>query len=454
MKQISIRIAALAMTACVLLSGARAGKGRAWAAPATAEGPETVNIPYGEDISAYKPEQDGYYGLLPVQYEKAQADDGLKTMEKVYMPVLVSGGHLYIADSEIESVLGLTVKRGGSTLLVSAYERHLALSSGNSDAQFFAGDFADSYISLTMPLSAAPVYHHASVWVPLQDLCILFDLGLHQETEGEDTFITVYDPDETVIDVLAYLYNNSGECMTAYTSGNMALLSGSSAAAQIAAKMIDGDATAWAAVALSAFGFDEKSYELLLEQLADDLTVDLMCVIPDESVAVAKASVNKISDVVSAIQTEVDLGTNAAVDMDLMDAVLEARVSSSSQVNDPRWFSEALDKIDALTKQKDTLKKLNSGIDRPCMDRRDDGPGDAADSGNLCGGRRDKHRRGPRDLRQPGLSDLFRPHRIGGDRKIRGIHAERRRQLFVVRLCIQERRKLGAGWAYSLMPCL
>ena len=363
MKQISIRIAALAMTACVLLSGVRAGKGRAWAAPATAEGPETVNIPYGEDISAYKPEQDGYYGLLPVQHEKAQADDGLKTMEKVYMPVLVSGGHLYIADSEIESVLGLTVKRGGSTLLVSAYERHLALSSGNSDAQFFAGDFADSYISLTMPLSAAPVYHHASVWVPLQDLCILFDLGLHQETEGEDTFITVYDPDETVIDVLAYLYNNSGECMTAYTSGNMALLSGSSAAAQIAAKMLDGDATAWAAVALSAFGFDEKSYELLLEQLADDLTVDLMCVIPDESVAVAKASVNKISDVVSAIQTEVDLGTNAAVDMDLMDAVLEARVSSSSQVNDPRWFSEALDKIDALTKQKDTLKKLNSGID-------------------------------------------------------------------------------------------
>ena len=180
MKQISIRIAALAMTACVLLSGVRAGKGRAWAAPATAEGPETVNIPYGEDISAYKPEQDGYYGLLPVQHEKAQADDGLKTMEKVYMPVLVSGGHLYIADSEIESVLGLTVKRGGSTLLVSAYERHLALSSGNSDAQFFAGDFADSYISLTMPLSAAPVYHHASVWVPLQDLCILFDLGLNQ----------------------------------------------------------------------------------------------------------------------------------------------------------------------------------------------------------------------------------------------------------------------------------
>ena len=363
MKQICIRIAAFAMTLCMLLPSAQLGKARAFAVPASAEGQKTVNIPYGEDISAYNPEQDGYYGLLPVQYEKAQDDAGLKTMEKVYMPVLVSEGHLYISDSEMQSVLGLTVKKAGSTLLVSAYERHLALGAGNPEAQFFAGDFADSYISLSIPLSAPPVCVGESVWAPLQDLCILFDLGLHQEAEGEDIFITVYDPDETVIDVLAYLYNNSSACMTAYTSGDMALLSGSSAAAQVAAKMLDGDATAWAAVALSAFGLDEKGYELLLEQLADDLTVDLMCVIPDESVAAAKASVNKISDVLSAIQTEVDLGANAAVDMDLMDAVLEARLSSSSQVNDPHWFSEALDKIDGLTEQKKKLKAMNAGID-------------------------------------------------------------------------------------------
>lgn len=359
MKSKNIRVTAVILLLCIVLSGAFAGKGAA-AAPAENR---VVDIPFGADISGYDPDTDGYYGLLPVQYEEAQADDGLKTMASVYMPVLVSDGHLYIADSEIQSVLGLTVKKGGSTLLISAYERHLALGSGNPEAQFFAGDFADSYISLTMQLSAAPIYDNDSLWVPLQDLCILFDLGLHQETDGEDTFITVYDPDETVIDVLAYLYNNSGECMTAYTSGNLALLSGSSAAAQIASKLLDGDATAWAAVALSAFGFDEKGYELLLEQLADDLTVDLMCVVPDESVAAAKASINEISDVMSLVQTEYDIGANAAVDMDLMDAVLEARVSSSSLVNDPRWFSEALDKINALTEQKKRLQAMNAGID-------------------------------------------------------------------------------------------
>ena len=60
MKQMCIRIAALAMTLCVLFSGAQMGKTRASAAPAAAAGQKTVNIPYGEDISAYKPEQDGY----------------------------------------------------------------------------------------------------------------------------------------------------------------------------------------------------------------------------------------------------------------------------------------------------------------------------------------------------------------------------------------------------------
>lgn len=106
MKQICIRIAAFATTLCMLLPSAQPGKARAFAVPASAEGQKTVNIPYGEDISAYNPEQDGYYGLLPVQYEKAQDDAGLKTMEKVYMPVLVSEGHLYISDSEMQSVLG------------------------------------------------------------------------------------------------------------------------------------------------------------------------------------------------------------------------------------------------------------------------------------------------------------------------------------------------------------
>lgn len=151
--------------------------------------------------------------------------------------------------------------------------------------------------------------------------------------------------------------------MTAYTSGNLALLSGSSAAAQMAAKLLEGDATAWAALALSSFGMDEKAYELLLEQLADNLTVDLMCVIPDESAITAKKSADYISDVLSLVQMETDLGANAVVDLELMDAVLEARLSSSDLVDDPRWFSEALDKIDALTEQKKALASLNSGID-------------------------------------------------------------------------------------------
>lgn len=115
MKSKNIRVTAVILLLCIVLSGAFAGKGAA-AAPAENH---VVDIPFGADISGYDPDTDGYYGLLPVQYEEAQADDGLKTMASVYMPVLVSDGHLYIADSEIQSVLGLTVKKGGSTLLIS-----------------------------------------------------------------------------------------------------------------------------------------------------------------------------------------------------------------------------------------------------------------------------------------------------------------------------------------------
>ncbi len=360
MRSWKARMTALGLALCTLIACTFSGE---TAAAAEAAEACAVRIPYGEDVSGYDPARDGYYGLLPVQYEEAQDDEGLKTMAKAYMPVLVSGGHLYIADRQIPSVLGLTVKKGDSTLLVSAYERHLALSSGQQKAYFFAGDYADCYEAVTLKLSAAPVYVDGTVWVPFQDLCILFELGMHQEKEGEDRFITVYDPNETVIDVLAFLYNDSGACKTAYTSGDLALLSGSSAAAQLAAKLLDGDATAWAALALSAFGFDEKGHELLLKQLADDLTVDLMCVIPDESMVIAEQSANYISDVMSLIQTEYDVGANAAVDMDLMDAVVEARISSGSLVNDPRWFSEALDKIQVLTEQKKALAALNTGLD-------------------------------------------------------------------------------------------
>ncbi|MGI5884526.1 MAG: hypothetical protein ACOX83_06100 [Candidatus Spyradocola sp.] len=324
-----------------------------------------VRIPFGGDARGYDPERDGYYGLLPVRRQTGWDEAGEKIMESAYAPVLVYGGHLYLAQSEIESVLGLSVDTAQQTMRVRAFSRNLFLSAGEREAQFFAGDFPDTYLSLSMTLSAEPLLVDGTFFVPLQDLCILFDLGLHQEKIGEDRFAVVYAPDEGVLDVLAYLYNHSEDCKTFYTGGNLAALGGTSAAAQLAAKLLDGDATAWAALIVSSFGFSEQAYEMLLEQLADDLTLELLSVLPDEAVFTARESASAFSDVLELLKTESELGGNAAVDLDLMQAVFEGRVASDPLVsaNDPRWFSETLDRIDALTEQKKALQQFNAGLD-------------------------------------------------------------------------------------------
>ena len=248
---------------------------------------------------------------------------------------------------------------------ISAFERNLYLTVGRREGQFFAGDFLDTYVDVEMQLTAAPLEMGGKFYVPLRDLCILFDLGLHEEQIEGERFLTVYDPSEGVIDVLAYLYNNSASCKAAYVDANLPLLAADSALAQLAAKLLDGDPTAWAALLQASFGFSDAAYERLVRQLADELTMELLCVLPDEAHFLQQETVSEFSDVLNVLAVEADIGGNAAVDLDLMDAVFEARVASDPLVaaNDPRWFSEALDKIDALTEQKEAIGRLSGGLD-------------------------------------------------------------------------------------------
>lgn len=323
------------------------------------------HIPFGEDVSGYAPAEDGYYALLPMQYQTGTNEQGLKTLEKAYVPALVYEAHLYLSEDEIRTVLGLSLDKAGNTMRISAFERNLYLTVGQQEGQFFAGDFPDSYMDLEMQLSAAPLEMDGRFYVPMRDLCILFDLGLHEEMIEGERFLTVYDPSEGVLDVLAYLYNHSASCKTAYQDADLPLLAADSALAQLAAKLLDGDATAWAALLQASFGFSDAAYETLLRQLADDLTVELLCVLPDEAQFIQNETVSEFSDVLNLLAVETEIGSNAAIDLDLMNAVFEGRVASDPLVsaNDPSWFSQALDKIDDLTEQKKTIGKLNAGLD-------------------------------------------------------------------------------------------
>ncbi len=108
MKSKNIRVTAVILLLCIVLSGAFAGKGAA-AAPAENR---VVDIPFGADISGYDPDTDGD---VPGPSRSVRRGPGGRWAENnggsAYMPVLVSDGHLYIADSEIQSVLGLTWRR-------------------------------------------------------------------------------------------------------------------------------------------------------------------------------------------------------------------------------------------------------------------------------------------------------------------------------------------------------
>ena len=323
------------------------------------------DIPFGGDVSGYVPAEEGYYALLPMQYQTGTNEQGLRTLEKAYVPALVYEAHLYLSEDEIRTVLGLSLDKAGNTMRISAFERNLYLTVGQEQGQFFAGDFPDTYMDLEMQLSAAPLEMDGRFYVPMRDLCILFDLGLHEELIEGERFLTVYHPSEGVLDVLAYLYNHSTSCQTSYQDADLPLLAADSALAQLAAKLLDGDATAWAALLQASLGFSDAAYETLLRQLADDLTVELLCVLPDEAQFIQNETVSEFSDVLNLLAVETEIGSNAAIDLDLMNAVFEGRVASDPLVsaNDPSWFSQALDKIDDLTEQKKTIGKLNAGLD-------------------------------------------------------------------------------------------
>lgn len=356
-KKIMAIMLLLALTASTIIPA-----NTATAASGSRTQPISVNIPIGEDVSAYDPETDGYYGYLPVKYEVGQLEDGEKLTELALVPVLVAGGHLFISDDDIEGVLGLSVKKGGSTRLIYAYERSLALSCGTTEAQFFLGaDFwNDTFDSVSIELSAAPVFYNDKVWVPFQDLAIMFDLGMHTETIDGEAFVTVHDPVETVIDVLSYLYYNSSDLMTAYESDHLSLMSGAAAAAQIAAKMLDGDATAWGAVALSAIGKEEEAKEKLVRQIADDLTVDLMVALPDETVKAAKKASEGASDLTNFAVTCIGIGADVSVDLDLSAAekALDEAGKLVVTANDTQWYKEALERLNSMKMEKDRISGL------------------------------------------------------------------------------------------------
>ena len=295
------------------------------------------DIPFGGDVSGYVPAEDGYYALLPMQYQTGTNEQGLRTLEKAYVPALVYEAHLYLSEDEIRTVLGLSLDKAGNTMRISAFERNLYLTVGQEQGQFFAGDFPDTYMDLEMQLSAAPLEMDGRFYVPMRDLCILFDLGLHEELIEGERFLTVYHPSEGVLDVLAYLYNHSTSCQTSYQDADLPLLAADSALAQLAAKLLDGDATAWAALLQASLGFSDAAYETLLRQLADDLTVELLCVLPDEAQFIQNETVSEFSDVLNLLAVETEIGSNAAIDLDLMNAVFEGRVASDPLVsaNDP-----------------------------------------------------------------------------------------------------------------------
>ena len=177
--------------------------------------------------------------------------------------------------------------------------------------------------------------------------------------------MTVYDPSEGVIDVLAYLYNNSASCKAAYVDANLPLLAADSALAQLAAKLLDGDPTAWAALLQASFGFSDAAYERLVRQLADELTMEPLCVLPDEAHFLQQETVSRVLGRAQRAGGRGGLRRQrrGRPGPDGRGVRGPRGQRPAGRGNDPRWFSEALDKIDALTEQKEAIGRLSGGLD-------------------------------------------------------------------------------------------
>ena len=143
-------------------------------------------IPYGDDLSDYDPEEDGYYAYLPIAYKsglpvKSMAGSAVRTAAETriaetdfvrgYLPVIVFEGNIFARADQIPRISGLVMTQDGSRICYKYFERTVYLAVQDSRAYFTAGKDPVPLIATTHKLRGIPFFDAGTnIWVPLADI--------------------------------------------------------------------------------------------------------------------------------------------------------------------------------------------------------------------------------------------------------------------------------------------
>ena len=192
-------------------------------------------IPFGEDISGYDPEEGGYYGLLPTRYElpgSVQTDEVReKETEKIFLPVLVMDEVVMASADALAEISGLQIKEEGGKVCLNVFQRNLYLTEGKQQAMYTLGEVQNSggrFGRLAFLLSHEPFKYGGELWIPLTDIAVYLGLNPHLDKEN---FFVIYQPAEDGLDALARLAGSYDGWLYYYAEGQLGRANTSSATA-------------------------------------------------------------------------------------------------------------------------------------------------------------------------------------------------------------------------------
>ena len=307
MRRTITRFLALALSAALLLS----------CAPAlAAEGPK---IPIGDDLKEYEPDRDGYYALLPVRYEPpgegVHPEGQARVTKDIYLPVLVYQNTVYVSKEDFIEISGTHIVQASDPrcCLLGFQLREVFLFADKTHAIYVQGNWHDdgqAFANLSLPLSAAPMFIDDVLWLPLDDVALIFGMDPSVQGEGEDKIYQLFRPERDALDVLANLTTEMDFWTSEFDFWDDEGAQWSSASATYLDNLLHLDPTTLqmlvkqcALTDLWASGFLDDSQEDWVQMLTTDVAEMLVLAGADEAFEAAQRSFDASSELLSVAQT-------------------------------------------------------------------------------------------------------------------------------------------------------
>lgn len=142
----------------------------------------------GRSALTYRP-NDGFYGYLAVRMENGSS------FKEQSLPVLVKNSRVLVSASEFGNLAtGVSTLIEDDLVSFSANRKTIFLSANSARVWFAQGGYAAEYT-----MNSACVMQDNELWVPLQEVCLLLGMDLHDFVNNS---VTISEPQKDILDTV------------------------------------------------------------------------------------------------------------------------------------------------------------------------------------------------------------------------------------------------------------